>query len=54
MQVIADPQKDVCRVETYLKTDIAAITLWDSQLKDDGKIAVETGSDGNFKTIINI
>lgn len=52
MQIVINPQKDVCKVETYLKTDIASISLWDSQ-NSATALTLDTGSDGNFKVMIN-
>ena len=52
MQVKVDPQKDICSIETYLKTDVATVSLWDPQTSNICLI-IDTGSDGNFKTIVN-
>lgn len=43
--------EDVCRLESFLATDIASFSLWSSS-KDGGHIDIDTGSDGNFKIIV--
>lgn len=52
MKIEINPQKDICSLETYLKTDTGCISLWDSQ-DNKSNLMVETGSDGNFKVIVN-
>ncbi len=78
MVIKANLLKDVGRVETFLKTDIASLGLWNSngmswvdspevfskefnllfsagQPKvENNLIGIDTGSDGNFKVIINL
>lgn len=43
--------KDVCKLESFVMTDVASLSLWNSPVEGN-HIEVDTGSDGNFKVII--